>query len=372
VLFRDRGLSSAQIGMLLLVWSLTGFLLEVPSGAWADTLDRRRLLVLSGLLYASAFACWVLWPTYLGFLLGFVLWALSSALMSGTFEALLYDELVALDRADAWGRLRSVSESVAVVTMALASLAATPLYAWGGYALVGWVSVGAALVSTVLALSLPRAPVATRESEEPGPVLRRYLRMLRGGVREAARVAVVRRAIAAYAAVVLLVAFDEYLPLVLRDRGASTASLGVLVAVFIGAQAVGTALADRVSRLGRGAYVAVGGGGGALLGVGAALAFPAGFVALCAGFLLVTAAMVASEIRLQHAISGPARATVTSVAGLASEVAAMTTFGLVALGSLGWSLATVVAVLAVPFTGAVVLASVRAPAALRSGHHDCA
>lgn len=89
------------------------------------------------------------------------------------------------------------------------------------------------------------------------------------------------------------------------------------------------------------------------------------------GYLLATAAMVAGEIRLQHLIYGRARATVTSVAGLASEVASMTTFGLVALGTLGWSLGSVVAVLALPFTVAAVLAGLRLPAtvgaALRSG-----
>lgn len=370
-LFRDHGLSSGQVGTLFLVWSLAGFVLEVPSGAWADTIDRRRLLVLSGLLYAAAFACWVLWPAYLGFLLGFVLWALSSALMSGTFEALLYDELAELGRTTAWGRLRSISETVAVTTMALASLAATPLFAWGGYDLVGWVSVGAAVVSTFLTLGLPRAPAAVRETPDAGPVLRRYVRTLRTGVREAARVVAVRRAIAAYNSVVLLVGFDEYVPLVLRDSGASTASLGVLVALFIGTQAVGTALSDRVSRLRPARYAAAVAGAGVLVAAGAALPFPVGFVGLCLGYLLATAAMVAGEIRLQHLISGRARATVTSVAGLANEVASMTTFGLVALGTLGWSLGSVVAVLALPFTVAAVLAGLRLPApvgaALRSG-----
>ena len=68
-------------------------MLEVPSGAWADTVDRRWLLILSGIVYAAAFAFWIVWPTYLGFAIGFVLWGASSALMSGTFEALVYDEL---------------------------------------------------------------------------------------------------------------------------------------------------------------------------------------------------------------------------------------------------------------------------------------
>lgn len=358
-MFGDAGLSGTQIGSLFLVWSLSGFLLEVPSGGWADTLDRRRLLVASGLLYATAFTCWTVWPVYLGFLVGFVLWSLSSALMSGTFEALIYDELLALGRADAWGRIRSVSETVAITAMALACLAATPLYAWGGYTLVGWASVGTALVGSLLALGLPRATTVASADRDAGSTLRGYVGVLRDGIGEAARVVAVRRVIAAYAAVILLVGFDEYVPLVLRDNGASSTSLGALVAAFIGAQAAGTALSNRVSRRGRTGYLTVCATGGVLMGAGALVSYPFGFVGLCAGFLLATAAMEAGEIRLQHVVSGSSRATVTSVAGLASEAAAMTSFGLVALGALGWSIGVVVAVLALPFTATAVAAGAR-------------
>jgi len=65
----------------------------VPSGAWADVVDRRRLLVLSAVLLAAAFVVWTLVPGYAGFAIGFALWGLSSAIESGTFESLLYDEL---------------------------------------------------------------------------------------------------------------------------------------------------------------------------------------------------------------------------------------------------------------------------------------
>ena len=48
VLFADHGLTVAQISSLFAIWSLTGFLLEVPSGALADIVSRRGLLMLVG------------------------------------------------------------------------------------------------------------------------------------------------------------------------------------------------------------------------------------------------------------------------------------------------------------------------------------
>ncbi len=76
-----------------MVWSATTFLLEVPSGAWADVVSRRLLLALSAAVNGVGYALWVAVPGYAGFLAGFVLWGLSSALASGTFEAFTYDEL---------------------------------------------------------------------------------------------------------------------------------------------------------------------------------------------------------------------------------------------------------------------------------------
>jgi len=43
LLFADHGVDSGRISLLFIIWSVTSFVCEVPSGAWADTFDRRRL-----------------------------------------------------------------------------------------------------------------------------------------------------------------------------------------------------------------------------------------------------------------------------------------------------------------------------------------
>ncbi|GAA3312048.1 hypothetical protein [Nonomuraea dietziae] len=45
LLFSDSGLTVPEITSLLVIWAASGLLLEVPSGALADTLSRRALLV---------------------------------------------------------------------------------------------------------------------------------------------------------------------------------------------------------------------------------------------------------------------------------------------------------------------------------------
>ena len=144
LLFADRGVDSAQISLLFIIWSLTSFLCEVPSGAWADTFDRRRLLVLSAVIYGAGFATWMVWQTFAGFALGFVCWGLSSALMSGTFESMVYDELVERGAREQYAGLIGWAQSTALVANLTASAFAAALFHVGGYALVGWTSVAIA------------------------------------------------------------------------------------------------------------------------------------------------------------------------------------------------------------------------------------
>ena len=59
LLFADHGISASHISVLLIIWSATSFVIEVPSGAWADSFDRRHLLVFSAFVYAAGFAIWM-------------------------------------------------------------------------------------------------------------------------------------------------------------------------------------------------------------------------------------------------------------------------------------------------------------------------
>ena len=58
--------------------------------------------------------------------------------------------------------------------------------------------------------------------------------------------------------------------------------------------------------------------------------------------------MIVAEARLQDAITGPSRATVTSVSGLFSEVFALAVFGTLALGSAWFAVSTMVVALSAP------------------------
>ncbi|WP_433757974.1 MFS transporter [Nocardia sp. CA-135398] len=412
VLFADHGLSTGQISSLLAMWSATAFLLEVPSGAWADTVSRRGLLVTSGVLLTAGFACWTVLPTYLGFAVGFVLWGTSGALVSGTFEALLYDELVARNEQRAYPRIIGYTRAASEAAIVIAILGATPLYIWGGYPLLGWCSVAFAAVHTLVGLSLPSAPKAVSASavedlddedgssgisragesvvaEESsasgldgdiaqGPHVHRtsetghaatdaaeiarplatYLNMLRTGVGEAIRVRAVRNVVALGALLSGVTAFDEYFALLAQEVGVATAVVPVLVGITVIGSLVGSVSAGRTEGMSaRAMAIAVGLGGALFVGgavvAGLALRWPAavyvlagvGFTAIGVSYGIVYNASIVAGARLQDAIEGPARATVTSVSGLAAEVVALAVFGFAAIATLWLSMSTTVALL---------------------------
>lgn len=126
VMFVDYGLSGMEISWLFTVWAGTAILLEVPSGVLADRYSRRFLLFVS-----QWFACWALFPGFWGFLLGFVLWGIKSALSSGTFEALVYDELKRFGREAEFVKVNGRSLAFSTTGVIISSFAASALVGYG-------------------------------------------------------------------------------------------------------------------------------------------------------------------------------------------------------------------------------------------------
>ena len=128
ILFVDLGLTLDQYVMLNLVWAATIFLFEVPSGALADTIGRRVLLVSASVLMIVEMGCLLLAPQDGGWVLlamcvgNRLLSGLSEAAASGADEALAYDSLPEGNREQAWDeilakvmRYRAVAFLVAMV-----------------------------------------------------------------------------------------------------------------------------------------------------------------------------------------------------------------------------------------------------------------
>lgn len=316
LLFTDHGLSAWQLSSLLVIWSATGIVLEVPSGAWADAYSRKALLCAGPVLTAAGFALWVFASSYWGFAAGFVFWGAKGALVSGAREALVYEELERLGAADAYPGLTGRAQTCGVVAVVAATAAATPVLAAGGYVAVGLASVVTCLLTAAVAATFPEHRAAReRHDGEPG-----YVAALRAGLAEARTDPTVRRWLFLVPAVTACWgALEEYTPLLIRDTGVATVTVPLFLMLIWAGVSLGGLLAGPGGRLsGRGlalllALAAVTMAAGSLSGR------PAGIVLVAAAFGAFQVATVVADARLQDTITGAGRATVTSVASIATD-----------------------------------------------------
>ncbi|GGY61829.1 hypothetical protein GCM10011613_01590 [Cellvibrio zantedeschiae] len=111
ILFLDLGLTLDQFVFLNLIWAATIFIFEVPSGALADTIGRRKLLITASVLMIVEMLCLLLAPRdggstlFLLCVLNRICSGLSEACASGADEALAYDSLDEKNRTAAWDSL---------------------------------------------------------------------------------------------------------------------------------------------------------------------------------------------------------------------------------------------------------------------------
>ncbi|GAA3176719.1 MFS transporter [Blastococcus jejuensis] len=338
LLFLDTGLSGAQISALFAIWSVTGFVAEVPSGALADRWSRRGVVVLASVLQAVAFVVWTAAPELWAFAVGFVIWGVAGAMVSGASEALVYDGLAAVGAEAGYVRVNGAMTAAELLVQIPTALAAGALFAVGGYAAVGWASVGTCLAAAALALRFPEAP---RRAPGDGDSLAGTLRQ---GIAEAVHRPGLRLRVLAVALIGGLDAVEEYFPVLAGEWGVPTTAVPVAVLVIALAGAAGAALGGRADRLRSGVLLTVLAVAGLLLAGAALWARPAALAAVALFYALYLGVLVVAEARLQARIAGAHRATITSVAGLGIELASLLVF---AAWALGGPLAVAVLVVAV-------------------------
>lgn len=134
ILFLDLGLSREQFLTLNAVWAGAIFLLEVPSGALADTIGRKKLLVAAGVMMVLEMALLLFAPQNGGWVL--VMMVLANRLLSGASEAsasgadqaLAYDTLQEKGEEDQWDHVLATVMTFRSVAFFTAMILGSLLY----------------------------------------------------------------------------------------------------------------------------------------------------------------------------------------------------------------------------------------------------
>ena len=108
------GMHLAQIGLLEGIYHATSIVCELPSGAAADLLGRKRCMILSNICIAGSCVSMLFSKSFGCFAVSFVVQALGNNLNSGSEEALVYDSMKCLGQEEhymgVYGRLNVLIE----------------------------------------------------------------------------------------------------------------------------------------------------------------------------------------------------------------------------------------------------------------------
>ena len=313
VMFVDAGLKPVEITVCLTAWSVTSFVLQVPSGVIADRWSRRHILAWAQLARGVGFVVWLLDPHFWGFFVGLQLWGIKSAFTSGTYEALLYDEMkargAAQDYTRVFGRTRAV-QSGGVLLAALGA-AVVARFGYGPTLIASLVSVA---IAAVAAVSLPSAPRTFAREHA-------FLAQLRLGLSESFRAPAVL-SILAFSAIVLALgaALEEFWPIFGAKVGLSRPVIAVFVGAQNGVEMLVSLMAFRVAGLPTRAFHALFATGAMLLVIASGLFTPAAMLLLAVYSGLMKLVAVVFEGRLQQAIASDRRATIGSVKSFLAQI----------------------------------------------------
>lgn len=117
------GLNLAQIGLVEGIYHATSILFEIPSGAVADLLGRKKSMVLSRICIAVSCMIMLFARSFWFFALSFAVQALGNNLNSGSEEALVYDSMKAAGQEARYMRVCGRLNMIIEVSQGIATVA---------------------------------------------------------------------------------------------------------------------------------------------------------------------------------------------------------------------------------------------------------
>jgi len=115
------GISFFQVMILQAFFTISVFVLEVPTGVIADKYGRRTSLILAGLVTSMAAIVYSSYPGFWIFMAGEFLWAIGSSLISGADQAMVYDSLRKLGRENESKKIYGRWNSIGLVSIGIAA-----------------------------------------------------------------------------------------------------------------------------------------------------------------------------------------------------------------------------------------------------------
>jgi len=221
---RVGGLTFEQIGLLFSIWSLGFLVTELPSGVLADYWSRKYVIMLGGVLRAVGLTIWIVWPTFTGYAVGFALWGMMIACVSGSVTAYLHTELGVLGKGKKYAKYYGWTMSARWLGTLLGYVIASVLTLRHTNALIG-LSIAGSLLSAAVLITLPEHPYKKQDS---------YLKTLAAGLSEIVRSKKLRYMCYGLFSIYMVIGvIEELLPRLYANFGLNDSAISIMLAVAL-------------------------------------------------------------------------------------------------------------------------------------------
>ena len=241
-----HGISFTKLSVILVLWTISMMVLNIPSGVVADRFSRKWTIVAGKLAFLVGISIFALFPSFIGFTIGVLLFGVHEAFIAGAQEAILYDTLKDHRKEHLFGKVTAIATTSREVGLGLGLLIAGFVTQISiGYNLVGSVCLAAIGVAISIMLTETRSHTASDQGK--------YLHHLRQSVTAIQKSYQLKR-IVLFSATVLAayLVITEYFVVALKAVHLSYVSVGFLAAIEACFFTVGSFLSQRIHAEDRG------------------------------------------------------------------------------------------------------------------------
>lgn len=126
--FLAKSLTFGDIGILFAVFSLSGFLAEIPTGYIGDKYGRKSSIIVGLIILAITAYIWTILTTTFMFAIFAAFWMIGLAFISGSFEGYIFDYLKSKKAEKRYDHVLSMSGTVMYFAAALGSILGAYLF----------------------------------------------------------------------------------------------------------------------------------------------------------------------------------------------------------------------------------------------------
>jgi MFS family permease len=219
----------AAVGLLETVMVFTSILFEIPTGAIGDLLGKRKTL-LFGFFFAGVSQIWMGFaPNLPQIVLSLVVMNIGGALISGTFEAMLYDSLKTEGKEQEYGKVTANVNSIRLIALAVSGIVGGFMYR--AYDFLPYLLNGIGVLSGMIFIFMTKEPAIDTEKFS----FKAYLKQNVVGFQQLYRVqnkSFMRIIFLTVISVVLLILWEGANGMYMTSLGFSEVTLGIFSAAL--------------------------------------------------------------------------------------------------------------------------------------------